>query len=212
MKRIQKVINNMSFITLYRLRWVALIALSWTLIELLLYYRAFFSEIRYDYPFSENIFSAYLLRAVILLVLSSVMAWLLLVEWRVRYRNMSMIAGWSLKTILLLLTACFTIAFITISHFMIIKEQSFSRAMHEAEYYFFQSGFFIDSLFSWILIILVTQVVVEVDQKYSPGVFWQILTGKYVNPKTERRIIMFLDLKGKGGDILIDHRRNFFHR
>ena len=195
MNRLQKVMNNLSFITLYRLRWVGIIALSWTLIELLLYYRAFFSEIRYDYPFAENIFSAYFLRAVILLCFSSIMAWLMLVEWRIKYRNMSLIAGWAIKTVLLLLIAAIAIAFIFIAHFLFIKNEVFSKAFKEIQYYFFHTGFFIDSPFSWILIILVTQVVVEVDQKYSPGVFWQILTGKYTKPKTERRIIMFLDLK-----------------
>jgi adenylate cyclase len=195
MKRLQKLVSNLSFITVYRLRWMVLIAFSWTLIELLLYFRAFFSEIRYDYPFSENIFSAYLLRAIILLCFSSLMGWFLLIEWRLGYRNMSMIAGWSIKTALLLFIACFAITAITVAHFVIIKDESFSKALSETGYYFFHTGFFVDSLFSWLLIILVTQVVVEVDQKYSPGVFWQIITGKYSNPRTEKRIIMFLDLK-----------------
>ena len=35
----------------------------------------------------------------------------------------------------------------------------------------------------------------EVNEKYSRGVFLNIMLGKYLQPTEERRIIMFLDLK-----------------
>ncbi|MEO5562986.1 MAG: hypothetical protein ABIR18_06110, partial [Chitinophagaceae bacterium] len=89
MNRLQKAMNSLSFIALYRLQWIGLISLMWTGIQLLLYYRAFYSELRYDYPYTENVFSAYMLRAAILLCLSALMAYLLLVELRIRYRNVS---------------------------------------------------------------------------------------------------------------------------
>jgi adenylate cyclase len=195
MNRLQRVINKLSFIALYRLRWIVIISVSWTAIELLLYYRAFFSEIRYDHPYSENVFSAYLLRAVILLCFSSVMGYMLLVELRTRFRDFSNLLGWVIKAVVMLLIAFFSSVFIFIAHFMIIKELGFKMSLEELGYYLTRTGYFIDNLFSWVIIILVTQIVIEIDQKYSPGVFWQILTGKYKKPRTEKRIIMFLDLK-----------------
>jgi adenylate cyclase len=36
---------------------------------------------------------------------------------------------------------------------------------------------------------------IEINEKYSPGVFIDIITGKYMQPKIEKRIIMFIDLK-----------------
>jgi adenylate cyclase len=195
MKRLLKVINNLSFITLYRLQWIAIISLVWTAIQLLLYFRGFYSELRFDYPYTENIFSAYLLRTVIFLCLSAVMAYLLLVEWTVRFRNISLLAGWMIKTLILLVIAGLGSSVVFIAHFMGIKDQNFASAISELNYFFFHTGFFVDSLFSWIVIILITEVLIEVDQKYSPGVFWQIITGKYLSPRTETRIIMFLDLK-----------------
>jgi len=195
MNGFQKAINHLSFLALYRLRWIVIIALSWTLIGLLLYYRVFFSGTDHDYPYTENIFSAYLLRAVIFLFFSSLMAYLLLVGLRIRFRNISLLAGWTFKTGLLLLAAAVAAAFIFIAHYVLIKEVAFAAAFRELGYYIWHTGFFIDSLFSWLIIILVTQIVLEVDQKYSPGVFWEILTGKYMKPRTEKRIIMFLDLK-----------------
>lgn len=195
MKWFQRGMNSLSFITLYRLRWIAVISVSWTLIELLLYYRVFLTGGGANYPYSENFFSAYFLRAVILICLNSLMAYLLLVELRVRFRNVSLLAGWMLKTLFLLVIAGVIMAFIFISHFIVIKEQTFADAWKQLDFYCFQTGFFIDSLLSWLVIILVTQIVIEVDRKYSPGVFWEILTGKYMKPRTEKRIIMFLDLK-----------------
>jgi adenylate cyclase len=47
----------------------------------------------------------------------------------------------------------------------------------------------------WLLIFGVTLLVLELTEKYSPGVFKDILLGKYLHPKIEKRIIMFLDLK-----------------
>ena len=35
----------------------------------------------------------------------------------------------------------------------------------------------------------------EINEKYSPGVFTDIFVGKYLSPKEEKRIIFFIDLK-----------------
>jgi adenylate cyclase len=45
-----------------------------------------------------------------------------------------------------------------------------------------------------MILILITQLIIEINEKYSPGVFIDILLGRYVNPKTENRIVMFIDL------------------
>jgi len=47
----------------------------------------------------------------------------------------------------------------------------------------------------WVLTFSFLQVVVEIIKKYSPGVFFDVLMGRYRHPKIEKRIIMFIDLK-----------------
>ena len=42
---------------------------------------------------------------------------------------------------------------------------------------------------------ILTQLIIEINEKYSPGVFFDIILGKYVQPKDERRIIAFIDLR-----------------
>jgi len=47
----------------------------------------------------------------------------------------------------------------------------------------------------WLILFLVTQLIFELNEKYSPGIFFDILLGKYVVPKVEKRVVMFMDLK-----------------
>lgn len=194
-KRFQKAVNHLSFIALYRLRWILIISISWTLIELFLYTRSFFSGAGYEHPYTENSFSAYLIRTIILLCMTALMAYLIMVEFRIRFRSFSLLAGWTLKTLLLLGVAFFTSALVFFAHYLFIKDMTLAAAMDSFTHYLTNTSFFIDSIFSWLVILLFTQIIIEVDQKYSPGVFWKVLTGAYIKPKTEKRIIMFLDLK-----------------
>ena len=194
-KGTSKIFKRLSFLTFYRLRWIVLISIVWTIIWLLLYYRMFYTEMRYNYPYTENDLSAYFIRAIILLLFSALMAYLLLIELRVLYRNISILAGWAIKIFMLLLIAAVCTALIFISHYIVLKQQPLPTAFSQLVYYFTKTGFFIDSLFTWLTIILITQVMMEANQHYSPGMFWQILRGKYSKPRTEKRIIMFLDLK-----------------
>jgi adenylate cyclase len=46
-----------------------------------------------------------------------------------------------------------------------------------------------------MLLFVLTQLIIEVNEKYSPGVFMDIMLGRYLEPKVEKRIVMFLDLK-----------------
>ena len=50
-------------------------------------------------------------------------------------------------------------------------------------------------IFFWLILFVLTQLIIEINEKYSPGVFMDILLGKYIQPKIENRIVMFIDLK-----------------
>ena len=47
----------------------------------------------------------------------------------------------------------------------------------------------------WTFIVVVTQFMLQVNDKFGPGNLWKIFTGKYYTPKEELRVFMFLDLK-----------------
>jgi len=45
------------------------------------------------------------------------------------------------------------------------------------------------------LVVAGTQFMLQVNDKFGPGVMWQLLRGKYYHPRDEERIFMFLDLR-----------------
>ncbi len=47
----------------------------------------------------------------------------------------------------------------------------------------------------WLIIVLATLIVLQVNDKYGPGIFLSFLLGRYFQPKREERIFMFLDLR-----------------
>jgi adenylate cyclase len=47
----------------------------------------------------------------------------------------------------------------------------------------------------WLFIVLATLIILQVNDKYGPGMFPAFLMGKYFRPKREERIFMFLDLR-----------------
>ena len=46
-----------------------------------------------------------------------------------------------------------------------------------------------------LLLVLGTVIAIQVNEKYGPGVFIKLLSGKYHRPRIEERIFMFLDMK-----------------
>jgi adenylate cyclase len=70
-----------------------------------------------------------------------------------------------------------------------------------------------------MIIFFITQLILIINEKYSPGVFMDILAGKYIKPKIENRIIMFIDLKDStpiaeklGHSINFEFIRDFIYR
>lgn len=46
----------------------------------------------------------------------------------------------------------------------------------------------------WAIVVLLTQLFLQINSKFGQGIFWNIISGKYNTPKEESRIFMFLDL------------------
>src|SRR4030095_2355416 len=191
----QKSIQGVSQVTKYRIRRIIIISLSWTAIDLFLYLRHVSGHYDFDYPYHEIGLSACLLRSAIVLVISLIMSWLLLKEIRIAFVKRSLVTSFIIKVLLLLLVAVAAGITIFTLHFLIIKKWNFAETIAEFRSYFLYTRLATDSLLFWMVMLLSALVIVEIDQKYSPGVFWEVLTGKYFKPRNEKRIIMFLDLK-----------------
>jgi len=55
-------------------------------------------------------------------------------------------------------------------------------------------SFFINMVV-WAFLTCCTQFIIQVSDKFGPGILWKFITGKYYHPREEERIFMFLDLK-----------------
>ncbi|WP_157809611.1 adenylate/guanylate cyclase domain-containing protein [Ulvibacter sp. MAR_2010_11] len=64
---------------------------------------------------------------------------------------------------------------------------------------FFGTWLFIKNFIVWLVVVIVTLIVLIVNDKYGPGVFPDYLMGRYFMPKNERRIFMFADIKNATG-------------
>ena len=53
----------------------------------------------------------------------------------------------------------------------------------------------LESFLFWLFVIIATQIILLVNDKYGPKGFTSFLMGKYFHPKKEERIFMFLDLR-----------------
>ena len=53
----------------------------------------------------------------------------------------------------------------------------------------------LENFLFWLFILIGTLVILQVNDKYGPGVFASFLLGKYFHPKKEDRVFMFLDLR-----------------
>jgi len=62
--------------------------------------------------------------------------------------------------------------------------------------HFYSSPFFLKTLIFWLIIIFLTNLLLDVNEKYGAGVLRQLIMGKYHHPREEERIFMFLDMKG----------------
>ena len=53
----------------------------------------------------------------------------------------------------------------------------------------------LENFLFWLIILNGTLVILQVNDKYGPGVFTSFLLGRYFHPKKEERVFMFLDLR-----------------
>jgi adenylate cyclase len=66
-------------------------------------------------------------------------------------------------------------------------------------------------MLTWFAVVIFTLLLLDVSEKYGPGVFWKIVIGKYHKPVTEERIFMFMDLSNSTGLAESLGEERYFH-
>lgn len=176
-----------SGVSKYRFRRVLYIALFWTLIDVVV---SLLNNDRY----LENPFSL-LVRAGLVIVMSLIMGYMFVFTLRGIFRNSSLWVNFLAKSFILLVAA---LAMSFVVHFVdnrfiigLTFEASLEKFVNET----LQFGWLLKRTLYWLVLFAITQLYIEINDKYSPGVFLDIFSGKYLTPKIENRVVMFLDLK-----------------
>lgn len=190
-------IPSISVVKKHKLKTILAIAVSWTIIDYLLFEFRRASGLLSEKYYSEdtNLLKEILLREVNVFLISLVLGYLLVTVIKIYLRNSSAWVNILLKTFILIVVAFVMNFFIYVPYELILKGNSLGVAINKFAYNMFHTQWLVQKMPEWVLLFLLTLLALEVDEKYSRGVFFGIMLGKYLQPKEEKRIIMFLDLK-----------------
>ena len=180
----------------YRYKLLMAIAITWTVIDSV-YMTIKFYVLRgeTDYHFFEyRQVNTLILREVLVFVTSCMIGYLLIFRQSLQ-RKVPLWVNFSINTIVLLAISFFFNLLFHFFYSIFISKLSASIAFSEFIHDAFYTYWLLQKIPHWLLIFFVTLLVLELAEKYSPGVFKDILLGRYLKPRIETRIIMFMDLK-----------------
>jgi len=186
--------SSLSVLNRYRIRFLLWIALGWTLFDQLLWLGRPLSAGDTLFESTPNILQGLGIRALIVFGMSLFMGWLILFRFDKMFCLQKRLVNVAFKT-LILIAGSFIMNFLSqFAYFAFIQGYSVGHALQLYWQLPSEKFWVIYGVPSWLLIFLSTQLLLEINQKYSPGVYRDILIGKYRTPQNENRIILFLDL------------------
>ena len=180
-----KKIFKISTIHRLRIKSVIFIALFWTAIDFVIL------MLQDETQFHVNTLA---FREVLMFSVSLFMAYLFVFKLKKTLRSYPLWLNFLAKSFILLLAAFF-LTFIIQLFNSVIKKESLAMAFQSMQDYALHKNWLLQKVIYWISIFFVTQLILIINEKYSPGVFIDILTGRYIRPQVENRIVMFIDLK-----------------
>jgi len=189
--------SRLSTLKRHQRKTIIVIAFSWTLADsLFFFWRKGIGILPEKYYNPEtNLTQEIMIRELTVFLISLFLGYFLVSVLRNYLRDVSLWYNLLIKT-LLLLGVAFVITFlIYISYEWLIAGNSFIGALKKFLYNLLHRRLLLEKMPEWLLLFLITQLAIEVNEKYSPGVFFNIIIGRYLQPREERRIILFLDLK-----------------
>ena len=159
------------------------------------------------------------LRETIMFIVSLIMGYIFVYRLRKMLRHYPLWLNFLAKSFILLGSAFILTFIIQFSDTYFFKNLSAYEAFHEIQSYALYRNWLLLKIIYWMIIFFITQLILIINEKYSPGVFLDILAGRYINPKVEKRIVMFMDLKDStpiaeklGHSVYFEFIRDFIYR
>ncbi|MES2431891.1 MAG: adenylate/guanylate cyclase domain-containing protein [Bacteroidota bacterium] len=188
MKSLATTYSPFSGVGKYRIRTILYIAVFWTSIDIAVYLLTKESD-------SHSPFKSLLYREIVIFIMSCLMGYLFVFTFKNALRNKSALTNFLFKSLVLLIAAFLMnfLMYVADGFFILGKglPYAFNSFMHEIS----QIRLLIQKILYWLVLFTITQLYIDINEKYSPGVFLDIIMGKYIQPKVEKRIIVFIDLK-----------------
>lgn len=191
------ILSSGSVVNRRELKIVFVIAICWTLTDFLLFLIRMSSDLlpfKYQDPEVNNV-KAILLREVNVLLVSLIIGFIMVSVLRKMLNVSSPWINILLKTIILILAAFIMNFVIYISKELIIEGKTFAEGTDRFLNNTFRPAWLAPKMAEWAILFIVTQLALEINEKYSRGVFLDIMAGRYLQPKEEERIILFIDLR-----------------
>jgi adenylate cyclase len=194
MTKWKKILPEISNAKRLKFKLVFSIAMVWTLVDMVNFFTSFSNNL--DHSIVYNVIEKSLvMRELIVFLMSTLVAYLLVFVLKKVFRNYSMWFTLLAKSFILIISALIISFLIHISYSVGINNVDMSQAFHKFWHDAFHTYWLLQKVLYWLALLLITQVLIEVHDKYSPGIFFDLLLGKYLTPKVEQRIVMFIDLK-----------------
>lgn len=181
-------LKNMSGVTYYRVKTMFTIALVWTFVDAVSVY--IFNRLEI-----ENPQKSFLLRGTVVFIMSLFISNFFPTTLRRFVRKYPLWLNLILKFISIIVAAIIMNFVVFVIESSLIDEVPLQQSLNSFFEQARQFSWILQHSFYWVLLLLLTQLYIEINEKYAPGVFKDILLGKYYSPKEETRIIMFIDLK-----------------
>ena len=193
-----------------RIKTVIFIAAFWTAIDFVIVI------MRQEREVHEN---SLWFRESLIFCVSLVMGYLFVYRLKRMLRNYPLWLSFLIKSSILLGSAFFLSFFLQFFNSVFLLDESPATAYETIKTYALHQNWLLQKIVYWISIFFVTQLILIINEKYSPGVFLDILTGRYIHPQVENRIVMFIDLKDStpiaeklGHSLYFEFIREFIYR
>ena len=180
---------RISNITKYRIKSVLFIAFFWTLID---WVTVLLRNVEIEKVDREH---SLWMREILMFLLSLIMGYLFVIKLKKLLRDYPLWLSFVLKSAILLGSALIISFLIQFVSFTLVSGQAPVEAINNILDYALHKNWLLQKVVYWICIFFITQLFLLINERYSPGVFMDIFLGKYTQPKIEKRIIMFMDLK-----------------
>jgi adenylate cyclase len=134
-------------------------------------------------------------RAVVVLAMAMFVSYIFVFRFKSLFRERSPGRRFFRKALMLLGFALAGNFLVHISYTLVVMHYSPWDALKAFWEDAITTTYLVERTISWLIMYSLTLFVIEINDKYSPGLFFPIIFGSYANPRIERRIVMFLDLK-----------------